>query len=388
MTVEELYNFGKSQGSQRFYHNHYPEYYYKVIQKHFVAKASITAYANFYIPDLVPKTLPYYSTLYPHHKALLQPEHQEAIMCNSCEGRVLIFRHIPRISSALVLSNKFSTYHPQSSQSCNCGKLSVIVSHKGIPHIYSDDTFTLITYFNSQEIRHGDPEFTYSELPKELNMYLTPNKRDPWEPTCSISLRDLNKVSELGMIIPLAQTYGSTIPYNTREHLRRYAYTFSLLIYTRQYIYLPNGVIVNTSIPVVREWLSQAPEALEKMPKYSKDRKFGSMFSALANHNKYAEMLNEFLCNTFSLPLTPLKYYPKNTITYQQYIQPNHSHTPYYNFRLKRLKRQVARLARQVLLSNNLLDIARYTKDHYPAVTPLKLPPALSYYQTFKISVL
>lgn len=381
MTIEELFAFGKHQRPQSFYNNHRNKDFAKIIRHHFKLVPTITEYCNFEIPDITPKSLPYYTTVYPHHKALIQPEHTEGILCDQCEDTVLIFRHTPRISNG-VLSNRYSTYHPQESKSCRCKAMTVLVSHKGTPHIYTDHSFQLVTYFNNHELRHRD--FTYSELPKELNLYLEETNGDRQEPTCSISFIGPRSNVEMLMMLPQSQTYGflNHKPMNISEHLRRYAYTFSLLIIDKEQLYLPNGCIIQMTNNKLKAWLRQPLPANIKPAKFSRIPQYKSMFNAWHTHNDFAEKLNEFACSTFNLPLVKLKYYPKNTITYMQYLKPPEVFTPYFIHRLKRLRRQVSKLARRALLTNDQIDLVQYTKDYFPAPIKLKTPPAEAYYKS------
>jgi len=384
MTIEELYGFGEQRSTQRFYQNHEHDYYYKIIQKHMVAKGSIAEYCNFSIPYPSTETLPYYKTLYPHHKALLQPEHQEGILCDNCDDTIYISRHIPRLSKELTLSNRFSTYHPKPLSSCRCGETSVIVSHKGIPHVYSDtEKFHLVTHFNNHQLRRND--FEFAELPKELNLRINPSKsRDRNQEVCGIYLKDLHSIAELGIIIPMSQSHSKSTAYTFITHLQRYAYTYKLLIYTRWYTFLPSGIWIDNYSDIAKAWL-RAPVPVDiKMPKFSRDRKKGSMLSALAeDNNHYAEEFYRYLIDNLNLPEVPLSYYPKNTITYMHYVKPR-SDSAYYVHRLKRLRRMVSRIARRVLLARNVQDIIQYTKDYYPS-KPLAIPPKQIYFQNMSL---
>ncbi len=384
MTIEELYGFGEQRSTQRFYQNHEHDYYYKVIQKHLKTVGSITEYCNFQIPYPSTETLPYYKTLYPHHKALLQPEHQEGILCDNCEDIIYISRHIPRLSKELTLSNRFSTYHPKPISSCRCGETSVIVSHKGIPHVYSDtEKFHLVTHFNNHQLRHND--FEFSELPKELNLRINPSKsRSRNKEVCGIYLKDLHSIAELGMIIPISQVYSKSSLNTMIIHLQRYAYTYKLLIYTKKFTFLPSGIYVHNYSPIPKAWLTAPVPKDENMPKFSKRRQKSSMFSSLAeDNNKYAEEFYQYLIDNLNLPDVPLRYYPKNTITYMHYVKPR-SDSAYYVQRLKRLRRMVSRIARRVLLTKNTQDIIQYTKDCYPS-KPLAIPPKQIYFQNMSL---
>lgn len=379
MSVEELFAFGKHQHPQSFYNNHKNFDYAKILRGHFTMTNLLTEYCNFEIPDITPKDKPYYTSVYPHHKALIQPEHTEGILCDECQDIIYIYRHIPRISN-LSLSNRLSTYHPQGSKSCRCNSLSLLVSHKGIPHIYTDKTFQLVTYFNNYELRHND--FSYSELPKELNVYVKETNGNRQELVNFISLQGKMRIAEMLIAIPQSQTYGflKLKFHNLEEHLRRYAYTYSLIILDHSNIYLPNGCIIHNHHPKVKQWFQTALPTGTKRPKFARNNHRRAMIAANSANNEYTDELNKYLCETFRLPYVPLKYYPKNTITYMQYLKPPKEFTPYYIYRLKRLRRMVSRLARRYLLTKSQQDLIQYTKDNFPALYPLKAPPPQAYY--------
>lgn len=384
MSIEELFAFGKHQHPQSFYNNHKNFDYAKIIRGHFRMTNLLTEYCNFEIPDITQKPKPYYTSVYPHHKALIQPEHTEGILCDECQDTIYIYRHIPRISN-LVLSNRFSTYHPQESKSCRCSALSVLVSHKGIPHIYTNKTFQLVTYFNNYELRHNN--FTYSELPMELNVYVKETNGNRQELVNFISLQGKTIIAEMLIALPQSQTYGflGQKMHNLHEHLRRYAYTYSLIILTHTEIYLPNGCVIHNGHPKVKEWFQTELPPGTKRPKFAKNNHRRAMIAANSANNDYTHDLNVYLCDTFKLPYVPLKYYPKNTITYMQYLKPPENFTPYYIYRLKRLRRMVSKLARRCLLTRNQMDLIQYTKDNFPPPYPLKAPPPQAYYHSQRI---
>lgn len=92
---------------------------------------------SFVVLPEVPKQLPainYYADQYPKHIAQVDYRHQEYIKCLKCSSQIVILRHTPRHSHL----SKFSTYHPQASQQCQCKALAVLVDHRGNIRVYTD----------------------------------------------------------------------------------------------------------------------------------------------------------------------------------------------------------------------------------------------------------
>jgi len=394
MTVEDLYDYGKTNHAQGFYLNRLDDDYRKIIRSSVKMSISIAAYSNIYIPEVLPTQLrvPYYTSMYPNHKAKLQPEHREAIRCTLCGDYLYMFRHIPRLSKELTLSNNLSTYHPQQLQRCSCLELALLVDHQGNPRVYSDkEKFELVTYLPSLELRHSN--FTYAQLPPKVNYQL------PYQPfnhgkfkltkVNGIFLQDLNDLHELAMIIPMGNKCSSSSLSHQREYMRRYAYHYSILIATREYLYLPNGVMIATKLPFVRKLLDVPPPNGTKMPKYYTRY---TTFSRIKGHEECSEVV-EYIVNSiiehYKLPKATLKYYPRTVIAYlnilkgdpstwefQEYNNKIYSST-YIVSELKRVRRIHSKLFRHALLHRNLMETVGYTIDNFQP-TQIPRPPLIT----------
>jgi hypothetical protein len=165
------------------------------------------------------------------------------------------------------------------------------------------------------------------------------------------------------------------------EHFIRYAYTYKLIIVTSYLTYLPSGVYLNNSHPIVKEilkpyWLKLvAPKDLEESLRV----------------NQYLKELNQKLSEAFQLPVVTLREYPQQSIGYLPLINPRWAVTEdtidqaTIN-QLEKLKALTLRILRQIsFCKSDIKLLSLWVRDNlHPR--PLKVPPITSYLISKKLN--
>lgn len=336
------------------------------------------SYTNFEIPRLpeAPRVLDLKS-------CKLEPRQQEFILCNTCNTSVQISRLTPRVSQRL--TQKYSGYSPQPLKYCECKSLAVLVDHRLTPRIYTDSSWTLVTQPLGYERRYDSSELDYKYISKSLldnlkrpeihhknlsRLHLKSN---------GIVLRDIGESAQLAFVISPKQTWRFHSDH--MEHFIRYAYTYKLIIVTSYLIYLPSGIYLNNSHPIVKEilkpyWLKLvAPKDLEESLRV----------------NQYLKELNQKLSEAFQLPVVTLREYPQQSIGYLPLINPRWAVTEdtidqaTIN-QLEKLKALTLRILRQIsFCKSDIKLLSLWVRDNlHPR--PLKVPPITSYLISKKLN--
>jgi hypothetical protein len=284
---------------------------------------------------------------------------------------------------------------------CACGLLGVIVDHKGIPRIYSDtEDFKFINYFQNHIVKTTD--FTQDSISNNLLnfRYTIPTEyvaraELKYAVVNNIQLMNTEKLLDYNIICPAAPiTYLTKNTKLMSEHLRRYAFTYKLIIFGKELIYLPNGVVLNTNLSFIKSLLDEPYDGI--MPKYTKKKNFRSLMAfpntfTIDAINFHSARICKAIIEHYKLPEAELKSYPSQTIGYLHLLRsdpndwPLYKHRHYYttksaNTQLRQLKRSIAKLVRMNLLTD-VLSSARFLRDHIH-YRPLKIPPIDAYLST------
>ena len=417
LSIAEHFQFGKSKPKYTWYTD---EHVGKVLKGHIGDHNRIAIAINQYAPPVLPKSLkvPYYTAMYPNHKAKVDQRHQEGIKCLKCSEILPLFRHIPRLTEELKLSPKQSSYHPQPLKACKCQELKLLVCHRGIPRIYSDtEQFALVTYIPTDnelyELNHTS--FEYANISPQLLDGLKvvyEGTESPKEDTKilgysnSISLGHIKSIASYLLLSPIVK-----LPYTNRaitastEHFRRYAYTYKIIVFSKELLYLPNGFVVPTDHPKVREVLMQSykvtPELTQELQSIlnnatgltNRDITYQALAQLQAQTlksiqvaNYYSRLINRQVSEALDLPHVELQLYLTQTIGLlhytrlpkgPQFFKFNNSYFTtqgMYNA-LARLKHLTARLLRETLLNpyhaETTISFIKQTFSH----RPLQIPP-------------
>ncbi len=160
----------------------------------------------------------------------LEPGAKRGIRCQSCGHVIAIYSNTDTI-----MPHRYQWFMPQLLQECQCKHLAVLVDTLGRPNIYTDHQFCYTTPLNDLWVDHENLQ-VYEDIPKSLL------DTKPWV------LKDGPRVDEMSSVIRLpywdsAGMLMSLAPllYPLGEHLRRYAYTYKVIIITKKRLYLPDG---------------------------------------------------------------------------------------------------------------------------------------------------
>jgi hypothetical protein len=234
----------------------------------------------------------YYEYYYPKHIATLHPRHKEYLKCKLCGSSIAVYRHTQRYNPRVV--RKYSSYHPQPAETCDCKELAVLVDHRGLLRVYARDLKTVELYSGASyhesktfplftpvpldlapikqiqsRILDG-PKFLTSPL-DGLGKYVTLTD-DAWSSESysrySNTYKILQKVNHVNVSNYVASQTSSFLKFPVPKlsdiqrdsdyikYSKMYSRVFNLVVHTRHGVHFPSGLSLKASHPFYKEFMS------------------------------------------------------------------------------------------------------------------------------------
>ena len=272
----------------------------------------------------------------------LEDSARRGIKCHHCQHIITIYSW-----TNAKMPTKYQQFVPQILQECQCKQTAVLVDSLGRPNIFADhQEFSYCTPIGTLWFDHSNLQ-EFRDIPKSLV------DTKPWVRLEGQRLDEYTDMLEIGRIETWAFPMVSPILDTSSiiEHLRRYAYTFKIIIKTPQYTYLPDGTVHHWNKPKAELYKIVADRKLEL--------------------RSYPKAILPYL------QITQLR-----DIKLRRYLGKPYVSTSTYNA-LTKLRTKIAYIVRNTILhKNNQKHLRASLSDRIPH-RPLKIPPTKSYIHSF-----